>query len=126
VTTLSISHTIEIRVLNASGSTNLPDGAFVDVRVIRLESGDAPATEQGAGPSPFAKVRAGAFAATVDLSTWPAGTVELLGLFEIDSAQPSSIVAAYGADGERLDGPAVVDSMSDGRYLEVRDDYELR
>lgn len=129
-TTLSISHTIENRVLDVTGSTNLPDGAVIDVRLVQLESFDAAASDQRGSTIPlvrdrFAKVGAGAYAVSVDLSSWPAGTVELLGIFRIDSSQPTSIVAAYGANGERLSGESLIESTSDGRYLEVSDQFAL-
>lgn len=129
-TTLSISHTLESRVVTIGGSTNLPDGAFIDIRLIQQEAFDAAASDGGANTSPlvvdrFARVSGGTYAASVDLSSWPAGAVELLGIFKIDSSQPSPVVAAYGQNGERLNGPALVNSASDGRYLEVSEQFEL-
>ena len=95
--------------VTVSGTTNLPDGAFIDYDVSNAEHG-----------VPFVDGRAvvsnGQFSFVADASSLPAGKADVWLWFEVGpTTQPLPVVLTYGPGGERLAGDHV--SYDSGGYL---------
>jgi hypothetical protein len=122
-TTMSITTSLDGRILTMSGTTNLSDGAVVVCEAWH-ESED-----HGLGPSRYiagddAVVASGTFVCRADLTGWPSGTVRADARFVPYDDQPKDVVERYGEFGERLGGPRVFQD-SDGWVLHIRKNVPL-
>ena len=108
---LSVSHRSEWRVLWLEGSTDLPDGAFVNYRVTHSLTRTAPAEDWPAPnliDSGRATVEGGQYWTRINTLNWPAGDVEVLVQFPLPP-QPPEIMERFGDFGEHLVGANVTD-----------------
>lgn len=104
--------------LKLHGRTNLPDGAIVDCEAWHSIE-DSPEGRHEWVQDIRVTVIDGSFDCAFDVANWPAGEVRLDSRFvPYDAEQPASIQQTFGASGERLSGPQVVQD-SDGWIVEV-------
>lgn len=124
---LDVEHRSEWRQLWIEGSTDLPDGAFVDYQVAHEMSDTAPAEDWPATnliESGRATVTEGQFWARINTFNWPRGGVRVVVQFPLPP-QPPEVEARYGAFGERLAGGNVV-TAAGARVVEVEHAFEHR
>ncbi len=117
---LRVEHRSEWRQLWIEGTTDLPDGAFVDYEVTHEMGGTTPAEDWPATnliESGRATVTGGQFWTRINTFNWPRGSVRVVVRFPLPP-QPSDIAARYGAFGERLAGDNVI-TVAGGRMIEV-------
>lgn len=89
------------RTVLIEGTTNLPDGALLEWDL------EARNGETKHGPM---KVKGGKFTSTVTVNEWRPGRVEVwVGFNTLIKGQPPEVVQRYGARGERLTGPNIID-----------------
>ncbi len=108
---LSVSHRSEWRVLWIEGSTDLPDGSFVNYRVTHSLALSAPAEDWPAAnliDSGRATVQDGQYWTRVNTLNWPTGEVEVRVQFPLPP-QPPEILERFGEFGEHLVGDNVTD-----------------
>lgn len=107
---------VDGQTLHITGTTNLPDGAFIDWYLWR-ESID-----NDEWPSGQVAVQSGAFSFDADLAGWPPGVAKAEVSFSCDwgTAQPKQVTDLVGEHCEHLDGEQVyVDSPGDSKQLFV-------
>ena len=124
---LDIEHRSEWRQLWIEGSTDLPDGAFVDYQVAHEAGDTTPAAEWPATnliESGRATVTEGQFWTRINTFNWPRGSVRVVVQFPVPP-QPPEIDARYGSFGERLTGDNVV-SVAGARVVEVEHAFDHR
>lgn len=117
---LDIEHRSEWRQLWIEGSTDLPDGAFVDYQVAHEMADTTPAAEWPATnliESGRATVTEGQFWTRINTFNWPRGGVRVVVQFPVPP-QPPEIEARYGSFGERLTGENVV-TLAGAKIVEV-------
>ena len=114
-------------VVRVSGSTSLPEGALLHVYAWH------DAIENAAAPSPFdwestVAVKDERFIAEFAPIGWPRGRVNIVVSFSVDgdAIQPSQVVAAVGAGGISLTGPAVTVGEDGARFLSASTSIDLR
>ncbi|MFC3230564.1 hypothetical protein ACFOGJ_25170 [Marinibaculum pumilum] len=109
--------------LAVSGSATVPDGAWIVFAARRL----APPLRRVRGA---ARASGGHYAGSLDISGWPAGTVAVDAHFQVllpgDLRQPPEVIARYGANGERMTGPSVVEGGGGFRAAIASTGAELR
>lgn len=110
--TLNIDASVDGDQLIVTGTTNLPDGAWIDVRLCNPANGEAIQCLD-ARPS----VQRGSFTASLDLATLPAGDGVVFAWFLADDRQPA-VSARFGSDGEGLSGPQRKDNSDGIAFLE--------
>lgn len=104
------------QTLRVTGTTNLPDGAFIDWYLSR-ESID-----NNEWPSGHVAVQSGAFSFEADLAGWPSGAATAEVSFSCDwgTVQPKPVTDVVGEHCEHLGGEQVyVDSPGDPKQLFV-------
>ena len=130
---ISLSASVEGRAITLSGTTNLPDGSLIELRLFQLDNWNA-SQAAGSGSDPTTSpwvlsmevtVKGGAFSALSLVPTWPSGKVVGVADFWMDSLQPPEALARYGPDGQSMNGPDVVDSDDGSRLLEVQLSFQL-
>ena len=107
--TLSVDHRSEWRKLWIEGTTDLPDGAFVNYSVTHELGETTPADEWPAAnliEVGRATVRDGQYWSTINTLNWPRGNVRILVQFPLPP-QPPEVDARYGPFGEHLAGDNV-------------------
>ena len=117
---LGIEHRSEWRQLWIEGSTDLPDGAFVDYQVTHEMGSTTPAGEWPATnliESGRASVTEGHFWTRINTFNWPRGSVRIVVQFPLPP-QPAEVEARYGAFGEHLAGDNVV-TVAGAKLVEV-------
>ena len=106
---LTIGHRSEWRVLWLEGTTDLPNGAYVNYRVTHDIARTVPASDWPAAnlvEAGRSAVQDGAYWAKINTLRWPAGTVRVLVQFPFPP-QPPEVDARYGQFGEHLTGELV-------------------
>ena len=124
---LVVDHRSEWRVLWIEGSTDLPDGAYVNYRVTHELAERVPPEEWPAANLMVAgrsAVQEGAYWARVNTLNWPNGEVRILVQFPLPS-QPPEVDERYGAFGEHLTGDNVTD-LGGMKAVEVEHTFEHR
>jgi hypothetical protein len=127
VVQLTIEHRSEWRQLWIEGSTDLPDGAFVDFQVTHEMGDTTPAAEWPATnliESGRATVTEGHFWTRINTFNWPRGSVRIVVQFPVPP-QPPEIEARYGSFGERLAGDNVV-TVAGAKVVEVEHVFDHR
>mgnify|MGYP001467097486 CR=1 FL=1 len=103
---ISVTAVPEAKALVVGGRATVPDGAWIVFAARRL----APPLRRIRGA---ARAAGGRYAGSLDISGWPAGTVAVDAHFQVllpgDLRQPPDVIARYGANGERMTGPSVVE-----------------
>ena len=124
---LEVEHRSEWRQLWIEGSTDLPDGAFVDYRVAH-EAGRATPAEDWPATNLIetgrATVSGGRFWTRVNTFNWPRGGVRVVVQFPLPP-QPPEVESRYGALGERLTGDNVV-TVAGARMVEAEHAFDHR
>lgn len=124
---MELDSTVDGRTITVRGTTDLPDGAIVDVQLTQIDEWEHE-TADGVAPdvetSPWvlyeeATVRDGRFNTTFQPDGWPAGRGGVAAYFSVDTFQPSMVVDRFGSSGENLRGPDVSDQDGYGPTLEV-------
>jgi len=119
---LATSAELGAGIVHLNGTTDLPDGARIDLVFVR-ESEIQDVRHIG-NPSHLLRarveVRNGTFSHDADLHDWPPGLVASIATFAVgpDHSQPPQIVSRFGSQGERLAGPQV-DPASPGEIYFV-------
>ena len=124
---LSVDHRTEWRVLWVEGTTDLPNGAYVNYRVVHELAETSPAKEWPAAnlmESGRATVQTGRFWAKINTLHWPDGEVCILVQFPLPP-QPPAVEARYGAFGEHLAGENISD-LGGMKAVEVEHTFEYR
>ena len=119
---MTISTSVDGRLLTTNRTTTLPDGARIDCETWHDSEDD------GLGPGVYdtvdvVAVHSGTFVCRADLTGWPAGMVRSSARF-LSWDQPVEIVDRYGYRGERLSGAEVYHDL-DGWVLEVRESVPI-
>jgi len=117
---LGVEHRSEWRQLWIEGSTDLPDGAFVDYQVTHEMGNTTPADEWPATnliESGRASVTEGHFWTRINTFNWPRGNVRIVVQFPLPP-QPAEVEARYGVFGEHLAGDNVV-AVAGAKLVEV-------
>jgi hypothetical protein len=123
--TMAFKATLDGRLLNIDGTSDLPDGAilsWVVAHELTTKDINGPGPHDPSVPdlkSGAAVLNDGHFHAESDLRAWPPGNVEITIQFIPWVGQPPAIVARFGEAGERLDGPDVHPDSGDERELMV-------
>ena len=113
---MQMTSRVDGRTLRVTGTTDLPDGAFIDWYLWRDPNGN------GDWPSGHATVQSGAFSIDADLAGLPAGRATADVSFSCDwgSTQPKQVTDIVGEHCEHLAGEQVyVDSPGDPKQLAV-------
>lgn len=124
---LSVDHRTEWRVLWVEGTTDLPNGAYVNYRVAHEIAETLPAKEWPAAnlmETGRATVQTGRFWAKINTLNWPDGEVGILIQFPLPP-QPPSVEARYGVFGEHLAGENISD-LGSMKAIEVEHTFEYR
>ena len=124
---LDVEHRSEWRQLWIEGSTDLPDGAYVDYQVAHEMSDTTPAEDWPATnliESGRAAVTEGQFWTRINTFNWPRGSVRIVVQFPLPP-QPAEVEARYGAFGERLAGDNVV-TVAGAKIVEVEHVFDHR
>ena len=124
---LSVDHRSEWRRLWIEGTTDLPDGAFVNYSVTH-ELGETTPADEWPVPNLVASGRAtvknGQYWSTINTLNWPRGNVRVLVQFPLPP-QPPEVEARYGPFGEHLTGENVT-SLVGMKAIEVEHRFEHR
>jgi hypothetical protein len=88
--------------ISIHGSTNLPDGS-----VLAIIYGPSNGAEPGQTRVATAFVSGGRYEASVDVSSMPLGEYLISADFSVSEIQPADVIARFGSEGERLQGPQV-------------------
>ncbi len=124
---LVVEHRSEWRQLWIEGTTDLPDGAFVDYQVAHEMSDTTPADEWPATnliESGRASVTQGHFWTRINTFNWPRGSVRIVVQFPLPPQSPE-VEARYGAFGERLAGDNVA-TVAGAKVVEVEHVFDHR
>ena len=124
---LTVEHRSEWRQLWIEGTTDLPDGAFVNFSVEHEIGSTTPADEWPTAnlmESGRATVAEGQYWTVVNTLNWPPGNVRILVQFPLPP-QPVEIAARYGEFGEHLVGDNVV-TLSGMKAVEAEYQFEHR
>ena len=124
---LSLEHRSEWRQLWIQGTTDLPDGAFLNYSVTHELAASSPPDQWPATnllESGRATVKDGQFWSTVNTLNWPNGNVRVLVQFPFPP-QPSPIESQYGPLGEHLTGENVT-TLAGMKAVEVEHQFEHR
>ena len=107
---LTVGHRSEWRVLWLEGQTDLPNGAFINYRVIHEVGETLPEEEWPAAnliKEGRASVRDGTYWAKINTLNWPSGQVRVLVQFPLPP-QPPEVEERFGILGEHLTGDNVM------------------
>jgi len=124
---LTVEHRSEWRKLWIEGSTDLPDGAFVNYTVTHDIGESMPADEWPAAnlvESGRATVKESQYWTTVNTLNWPNGNVRILVQFPLPP-QPAAVEARYGSFGENLTGSNIT-TLAGMNAVEVEHHFEHR
>ena len=124
---LNVEHRSEWRQLWIQGTTDLPDGAFLNYSVTHELDASSPPEEWPATnllESGRATVKDGQFWSIVNTLNWPNGNVRVLVQFPFPP-QPPTIESRYGALGEHLTGENVT-TLAGMKAVEVEHRFEHR
>ena len=124
---LDVEHRSEWRQLWLEGSTDLPDGAYVDYQVAHEMSDTTPAEDWPATnliESGRASVTEGQFWTRINTFNWPRGSVRIVVQFPLPP-QPAEVEARYGAFGEHLTGDNVV-TVAGAKVVEIEHVFDHR
>ena len=118
------SAAIASEVLRIEGSGSLPDGALISYEVKHdgFDVGDYDGYETGQ-----IEFRDGAFTFEMSVDDWPTGHALIQLTFEMQPSgdpQPPAVIEAYGANGETLTGPNVVE-FGGRKTITVTGDAEI-
>lgn len=124
---LSVDHRSEWRQLWIEGTTDLPDGAFINYSVTHELGESTPADEWPAAnlvEAGRATVKDGQYWSIINTLNWPRGNVRVLVQFPLPP-QPPEVEARYGPFGEHLAGENVT-SLAGMKAVEVEHRFEHR
>ena len=124
---LNVEHRSEWRQLWIQGTTDLPDGAFLNYSVTHELAASRPPDEWPATnllESGRATVKDGQFWSIVNTLNWPNGNVRVLVQFPFPP-QPPTIESRYGPLGEHLTGENVT-TLAGMKAIEVEHHFEHR
>ena len=124
---LNVEHRSEWRQLWIQGTTDLPDGAFLNYSVTHELATSSPREEWPATnllESGRATVKDGQFWSIVNTLNWPNGNVRVLVQFPFPP-QPPTIESRYGPLGEHLTGENVT-TLAGMKAVEVEHRFEHR
>ena len=124
---LNVEHRSEWRQLWIQGTTDLPDGAFLNYSVTHELAASCPPDEWPATnllESGRATVKDGQFWSIVNTLNWPNGNVRVLVQFPFPP-QPPTIESRYGPLGEHLTGENVT-TLAGMKAVEVEHQFEHR
>ena len=113
---MQMTSRVDGRILRVTGTTDLPDGSFIDWYLWREPIGN------NDWPSGTATVRSGAFSFDANLDGWPSGgaTAEVSFSCDWGTAQTKQVTDIVGEHCEHLGGDQVyVDSPGDPKQLFV-------
>lgn len=122
---LSVDHRSEWRQLWLEGTTDLPDGAFINYSVTHELGESTPADEWPAAnliEAGRATVKDGQYWSIINTLNWPRGNVRVLVQFPLPP-QPPEVEARYGPFGEYLTGENVT-SLAGMKAVEVEHRFE--
>jgi hypothetical protein len=130
---LDLSATADGGTVVVHGTTDLPDGVVIDVRVVQVDewerdNDDGVAADPETSPWVIdgqAVVEDGAFDLTLAIDDWPGGRGGAAAYFFVDSRQPADVVDRFGVDGSGLRGPEAVEYPDFGTALEVHRSFEI-
>lgn len=125
--TLSVDHRSEWRQLWIEGTTDLPDGAFINYSVTHELGESTPADEWPVAnlvEAGRATVKDGQYWSIINTLNWPRGNVRVLVQFPLPP-QPPEVEARYGPFGEYLAGENVT-SLAGMKAVEVEHRFEHR
>lgn len=118
---LTAQPTISDSSLQASWTTDLPDGSIVHYEIWPGDLGQEPTDSINSRVvNGDLEVVGGRLGTTVDISTWPAGQVHLWAAFDPGPSQPKAALDRFGVDGRDLNRPGVVDNYGVPRLLEIK------
>ncbi len=127
---IEVGAAIEGEVVRVRATTDLADGAVLTLQVVQLDEysrsvgSGAPADSDNPWVR-FQHVPVGAGAAEASFQPgWPAGRWRAI-VFYQPILQPAHVAIRYGAAGERLSGPFVVDQPGQDRFVRVSSDFEV-
>lgn len=109
---LSLTATRVGTEINVEGASDLPDGTILQYNLWQRDNDPLHASF---GET---KIASGRYAFSVSIADWPAAPVQVRLAFASGSYQPKAVTDRYGANGERLAGPNVIDDS--GRVMVVR------
>jgi hypothetical protein len=115
---LEVTPILEGNSLTIEGTTDLPDGASL---IGEVREGNDPFSGTG-DELPTMVVAGGRFSTTYDAAELPSGPIAIWVAFQpAENSQPKAVQELYGAKGEKLSGPNVVEhTPSEGaRRVEV-------
>lgn len=120
----TVSLTLEPEIngdtLIVKGTTDLPDGALITYEVTSNKPRQTLEETSRFRYEGSARVKDGRYAAEVDLSDWPQGSIRIWAAFQAmrrnTVEQPEAILERFGEMGEKLRGPNVTRS---GRWKQV-------
>ncbi len=117
---LEASAAIDGDRLVVQGSTDLPDGAQVNIQTCH-ESEAAHKTDREPRYCTYddVTVRGGSFRETIPIGDWPPGRIDVWTSLQPHALQPPGVVERWGETGERLSGPGVEDA-DEGRRVMLR------
>ena len=124
---LQISHRTEWRALWIEGETDLPDGAYVNIRIIHQLGQTTPVDTWPASnlmDSTRSAVKDGTFWTKINTIRWPAGPVTIRAQFPLPPQTPD-ITQRYGEFGEHLTGPNVI-SQNGMKAMNVEETFDFR
>lgn len=111
---LDIKPTVTGRTVHVEGTTDLPDGAVIVIRLTQLDEWERSLDTGSEDPMSWAHidevtVAGGRFELTAHVDDWPAGHALADAYFQVDGTQPQAVTDRFGRDGSGLNGPDVYD-----------------
>ena len=124
---LQISHRTEWRTLWIEGKTDLPDGAYVNIRIIHELGQTTPMDTWPASnlmDNARSTVKDGTFWTKINTIRWPAGSVTVSAQFPSPPQAPE-ITKRYGEFGEHMAGMNVI-SQNGMKAVNVEEIFNFR